>query len=61
MNIYKNDAFALFSVTNDGLQKLIDSLDKYSREYNLYINFPQTIIVILRNRDQCKMAETMYL
>lgn len=61
MNIYKNDAFALFSVTNDGLQKLIDSLDKYSREYNLYINFRQTIIVILRNRDQCKMAETMYL
>lgn len=61
MNIYKNDAFALFSVTNDGLQKLIDSLDKYSREYNLYINFPQTIIVILRNRDQGKMAETMYL
>lgn len=61
MNIYKNDAFVLFSVTNDGLQKLIDSLDKYSREYNLYINFHQTIIVILRNRDQCKMAETMYL
>lgn len=49
MNIYKNDTFALFSETNDGLQKLIDILDEYSRGYKLLINFPQAKKVMLRN------------
>ncbi|XP_071123308.1 uncharacterized protein [Mytilus edulis] len=58
--MYADDT-VLFSETVDGLQKMIDSVDIYSREYDLDINLSKTKIVVFRNRGLVKATEKWYL
>lgn len=51
----------LFSENIQDLQHMIDSVNTYSNENNLYINFTKTKIVIFRNRGKPKQEEKWFL
>ena len=55
------DDMVLFSESIHELQKMIDIVNLYSNEYDLYINMSKTKIVIFRNRGNCKPEEKWFL
>jgi hypothetical protein len=55
---YSKDWGAKFTET---LQKMIDVVNLYSNEYDLYINMSKTKFVIFRNRGNCKPEEKWFL
>ena len=55
------DDMVLFSESIQELQKMIDVVNLYSNEYDLYINMSKTKIVIFRNRGNCKPDEKWFL
>jgi hypothetical protein len=55
------DDMVLFSESMHELQKMIDLVNLYSNEYDLYINLSKTKIVIFRNRGSCKSEEKCFL
>jgi hypothetical protein len=56
------DEMVLFSESIHELKKMIDVVNLYSNEYDLYmINMSKTKIVIFRNRGNCKPEEKWFL
>ena len=55
------DDMVLFSESIHEIQKMIDVVNLYSNEYDLYINLSKTKIVIFRNRGNCKPEEKWFL
>ena len=55
------DGVVLFNESIHELQKMIDVVNLYSNEYDLYINLSKTKIVIFRNRGNCKPEEKWFL
>ena len=56
LNLYLlmyTDDMVLFSESIHELQNIIDVVNLYSKEYDLYINLSKTKIVIFRNRGTC--------
>ena len=47
------DDMVLFSESIHELQTMIDAVNLYSNEYDLYISMSKTKIVIFRNRGNC--------
>jgi hypothetical protein len=55
------DDMVLFSESMHELQTMIDVVNLYSNEYDLYINMSKTKIVIFRNRGNGKPEEKWFL
>ena len=55
------DDMVLLSESIHEIQKMIDVVNLYSNEYDLYINMSKTKIVIFRNRCNCKPEEKWFL
>jgi hypothetical protein len=62
LNLYLlmyTDDMVLFSESIHELQNIVDVVNLYSKEYDLYINLSKTKIVIFRNRGTCNCKPYM--
>ena len=54
------DDMILMSESQEGLQKMLSSLEKYTKEWNLSVNVEKTKVMIFRNGGKVRKEETWY-